>query len=82
MKVSVRQDRFIIDTPSIGLVIAALDSASDAWLESASTSEPNTSVRKQMLKMAGEAKALSILIQMKVESPDEPVPLEPAKVPA
>jgi hypothetical protein len=72
MKVSVRQDRFIIDTPSIGLLIAALDSAADAWLEQASKPDQQPTVRKSLLKMAGEAKALSILIETKQEQPDEP----------
>jgi hypothetical protein len=63
MKVSVRQDRMIIDTPSIGLILAALDTASDAWLERAAVI--NGDERRSMLKMAGEAKALSILIENK-----------------
>jgi hypothetical protein len=77
VKVSVRQDRFIIDTPSIGLLLAALDTAADSWLESASKPDQQENVRRSMLKMAGQAKALSILIDMKIEAPDEPVPLEP-----
>lgn len=68
MKVSVRGDRFTIDAPSIGLIITALDSAADAWLEAAARAEVEA-VRKSLLKMAGEAKALSILIEAKQEEP-------------
>jgi hypothetical protein len=72
VKVTVRQDRMTIDTPSIGLILAALDTASEAWLERAAVIEAGPE-RKALLKMAGEAKALSILIENKQdEKPEEP----------
>lgn len=70
MKVSVRQDRFIIDTPSIGLILAALDTASEAWLDRAADHVDNISERRALLKMAGQAKALSLLIEAKQEEPE------------
>jgi hypothetical protein len=70
MKVTARADRLIIDLPSMGLVIAALDSAAEAWLESASKPDQQPNVRKSLLKMAGEAKAMSILINAKSLEPD------------
>lgn len=72
MRVNIRQDRLTIDAPSMGLLIAALDTAAEAWLERAAVIEAGNE-RKAMLKMAGEAKALSILILDKQESP-EPEP--------
>lgn len=76
MKVTVRGDRLTIDTPSIGLVIAALETASTQWLEQAATTDQGPAVRASLLKMAGEAKAMSILIIDKEEPADQGPPAE------
>ena len=71
MKVTVRGDRLTIDVPSMGLLIAALDTAANSWLDLASG---DSTVRKQMLTMAGQAKALSILlVDKRDEQPEETV---------
>lgn len=72
MKVTVRGDRLTVDMPSLGLVIAALETAADAWLESASKPDQTPDVRKAMLKMAGEAKAMAYMIDDKKDEPDGP----------
>jgi hypothetical protein len=69
MKVTLRQDRLTIDMPSVGLVIAALETASMAWLDHAADNVDNTDERKKLLLMAGQAKALAILIEAKQNEP-------------
>jgi hypothetical protein len=76
MKVTVRGDRLTIDLPSIGLVLAALDTAAASWLEQAATTDQGTPVRKSLLKMAGEAKAMAYLIEDKQDEPDQGPPAE------
>ena len=71
MRVTLRGDRLIIDTPSMGLLIAALDTAAESWLESAAANEQaDNGTRKAMLKMAGQAKALLDQKQLDLPLPE------------
>ena len=65
MKVTVRQGRITVDVSNAGLLQAAFDTAAETWLELAAKSDSAPDMRKQMLKMAGEAKALCQLATWK-----------------
>lgn len=72
MKVSVRQGRLTIDNDNVGLLMAAFDTAAETWLNAAASPEKGVDERKALLKMAGEAKALSLMIEAKEAEPDSP----------